>query len=59
MFNSGIHATVAGVVLAFLIPVNQLSKFELKIHAPVYFLIMPLFALPIQPLHFLQILQKL
>jgi NhaA family Na+:H+ antiporter len=45
MFNSGIHATVAGVVLAFLIPVNQLSKFELKIHAPVYFLIMPLFAL--------------
>jgi NhaA family Na+:H+ antiporter len=45
MFNSGIHATVAGVLFAFLIPVKQLSSFEMKLHAPVYFLIMPLFAL--------------
>ncbi|HJV18238.1 MAG TPA: Na+/H+ antiporter NhaA [Sediminibacterium sp.] len=45
MFNSGIHATVAGVAFAFLIPVNQLSRLELKLHHPVYFGIMPLFAL--------------
>lgn len=45
MFNSGIHATVAGVLFAFLIPVDKLSKFELIFHAPVYFLIMPIFAL--------------
>ena len=45
MFNSGIHATVAGVVFAFLMPINQLSKWELKLHNPVYFLIMPIFAL--------------
>jgi NhaA family Na+:H+ antiporter len=45
MFNSGIHATVAGVVFALFIPVDKLSSFELKLHAPVYFLIMPIFAL--------------
>lgn len=45
MFNSGLHATIAGVIFAFLIPKNLLSKFELKIHAPVYFFIIPLFAL--------------
>ncbi len=45
MFNSGIHATVAGVIFAFLIPVDLLKKFELKIHIPVYFIIMPIFAL--------------
>lgn len=45
MFNSGIHATVAGVVFALFIPVDKLINFELKLHAPVYFLIMPIFAL--------------
>jgi NhaA family Na+:H+ antiporter len=45
MFNSGIHATVAGVAFAFLIPVKELSKLELRLHHPVYFGIMPLFAL--------------
>lgn len=45
MFNSGIHATVAGVLFAFTIPVNLLTNFELKLHKPVYFIIMPLFAL--------------
>lgn len=45
MFNSGIHATVAGVVLAFLVPTKYLENFELKLHAPVYFIIMPIFAL--------------
>jgi Na+:H+ antiporter, NhaA family len=45
MFNSGIHATVAGVLLAFMVPVKQLHDFEIKLHIPVYFIIMPLFAL--------------
>jgi len=45
MFNSGIHATVAGVVFAFLVPTKYLENFELKLHVPVYFLIMPIFAL--------------
>jgi len=45
MFNSGIHATVAGVIFAFLVPTNLLKKFEDKIHIPVYFLIIPIFAL--------------
>jgi Na+:H+ antiporter, NhaA family len=45
MFNSGIHATVAGVIFAFLVPVKHLRNFESGIHLPVYFLIIPLFAL--------------
>ncbi len=45
MFHSGIHATVAGVVFAFLVPTDLLSKFELNFHKPVYFIIMPVFAL--------------
>ncbi len=45
MFNSGIHATVAGVVFALMIPVQQLERLELKFHLPVYFIVMPLFAL--------------
>jgi NhaA family Na+:H+ antiporter len=45
MFNSGIHATVAGVILAFMVPIKQLPDFEIKLHIPVYFIIMPLFAL--------------
>jgi len=45
MFNSGIHATVAGVVFAMFVPVQLLHRFELKLHTPVYFLILPLFAL--------------
>jgi NhaA family Na+:H+ antiporter len=45
MFHSGIHATVAGVVFAFLVPTELLAKFELRFHKPVYFIIMPLFAL--------------
>ncbi|MCA6447925.1 MAG: Na+/H+ antiporter NhaA, partial [Chitinophagaceae bacterium] len=44
-FNAGIHATVAGVILAFMIPVKQLSNVEIKLHIPVYFIILPLFAL--------------
>jgi len=52
MHHSGIHATIAGVILAFTIPTNiseteisPLEKLEGKLHIPVSFLIMPLFAL--------------
>ena len=52
MHNSGIHATIAGVLLAFTIPTNistteisPLEKLEQKLHLPVNFLIMPIFAL--------------
>lgn len=45
MFNSGIHATVAGVLFAFTIPVKKLANLELAFHTPVYFIIMPIFAL--------------
>lgn len=52
MHHSGIHATIAGVLLAFTIPTNAsdveispLEKLEHKLHFPVNFLIMPIFAL--------------
>ncbi|PZX65845.1 Na+/H+ antiporter NhaA [Hydrotalea sandarakina] len=45
MFNSGIHATVAGVIFAFFIPLKDIVNFEVKLHLPVYFIIIPIFAL--------------
>ena len=45
MHRAGIHATVAGVIFAFLMPVNALAKWELRLNKPVYFFIIPLFAL--------------
>jgi NhaA family Na+:H+ antiporter len=45
MFHSGIHATVAGVLFAFLLPASSLQKLELQLHKPVYFIILPLFAM--------------
>ncbi len=45
VFNSGIHATVAGVLFAFMIPMGQLTKFEHQFHTPVNFIILPVFAL--------------
>jgi NhaA family Na+:H+ antiporter len=45
MFNSGIHPTVAGVILALFVPVRLLNRFEIQLHTPVYFIILPLFAL--------------
>lgn len=52
MHHSGIHATIAGVLLAFTIPTNEsanetspLEKLEERLHLPVNFIIMPLFAL--------------
>ncbi|GAB0157478.1 Na+/H+ antiporter NhaA [Chryseobacterium sp. Alg-005] len=52
LHHSGIHATIAGVILAFSIPTNvsdveisPLEKLEHQLHFPVSFLIMPIFAL--------------
>lgn len=52
MHHSGIHATIAGVLLAFTIPTNEstteispLEKLEEKLHLPVNYFIMPIFAL--------------
>jgi len=45
IFNSGIHATVAGVLFAFTIPMDQLTTAERRLHIPVNFIILPVFAL--------------
>ena len=45
IFNSGIHATIAGVLFAFTIPVSKLPSLESKLHDTVNFLILPVFAL--------------
>jgi len=45
IFNSGIHATIAGVLLAMFIPVNKLKQYEHGFHKPVNFIFLPLFAL--------------
>ena len=44
-FNSGIHATIAGVLFALTIPLPWLEKLEHRLHVPVYFIMLPLFAL--------------
>lgn len=45
VLHSGIHATIAGVLLAFTIPLDKIEKLIHALHKPVNFLIMPLFAL--------------
>lgn len=52
LHHSGIHATIAGVILAFTIPTNlsdteisPLEKLEHQLQIPVGFIIMPVFAL--------------
>jgi NhaA family Na+:H+ antiporter len=45
IFNSGVHATVAGVLFAFTIPNKIISKLEHQLHNPVQFFIIPLFVL--------------
>jgi Na+:H+ antiporter, NhaA family len=44
VLNSGVHATLAGVVIAFCIPLSAGKQLEASLHAPVSFFIMPLFA---------------
>lgn len=51
MLHSGIHATIAGVLVAFAIPFDKIdaksmsAKMEHALHLPVAFVILPLFAL--------------
>lgn len=45
IFNSGIHATIAGVLFALCMPLDKIDKLEKTLFFPVNFVIMPLFAL--------------
>ncbi|PWV49039.1 Na+/H+ antiporter NhaA [Chitinophaga sp. S165] len=45
IYNSGIHATIAGVLLAACMPLPKISGLIHKLHDPVNFVIMPIFAL--------------
>jgi NhaA family Na+:H+ antiporter len=45
IFNSGIEASITGVLVAFMMPVNSLPKLENGIHKTVNFIILPLFVL--------------
>ena len=45
IFNSGIHATIAGVLFGLTIPPNRIVIWENKLHHGVNFIIIPLFVL--------------
>lgn len=45
LLHSGIHATLAGVLLAFTLPLRKIPALEHRLHDPVSFIILPLFAL--------------
>lgn len=45
MYNSGVHATFAGIVMAFLLPISKIKNFEKILEFPVSFIIIPIFAL--------------
>ncbi|MGE5425011.1 MAG: Na+/H+ antiporter NhaA [Syntrophothermus sp.] len=45
ILQSGIHPTIAGVLVAFSIPLKQAKHFENHLHTPVYYFILPFFAL--------------
>lgn len=44
-YNSGVHATIAGVLLAFTIPLHKIEDLIHSMHDPVNFVILPIFAL--------------
>jgi Na+:H+ antiporter, NhaA family len=44
LLKSGVHATLAGVALAFFIPHKAARRLEKDLHAPVAYAILPLFA---------------
>ncbi len=44
-YNSGVHATIAGVLLAFTIPLHKIEHMVHSMHDPVNFIILPIFAL--------------
>lgn len=45
VYQSGVHATIAGVLSAFFIPIRNVEKYEHVLHQPVNYLILPIFAL--------------
>lgn len=45
VYKSGVHATIAGVLSAFFIPINKVEKYEHVLHQPVNYFILPVFAL--------------
>ena len=45
VYNSGIHATIAGVLFALMVPMSKLNSVEHALHKPVNFLVLPIFAL--------------
>lgn len=45
IFKSGVHATIAGVILALTIPINKIKELEHKLQKPVNYIIIPFFAL--------------
>lgn len=45
MYNSGIHATFAGIIMAMLLPVSKINRYESLLSFPVDFIIIPIFAL--------------
>jgi NhaA family Na+:H+ antiporter len=57
MYRSGIHATITGVLLAFVIPFGKGDensgsyRLQQKLHLPVAFIILPLFALVNTAIH--------
>jgi NhaA family Na+:H+ antiporter len=45
ILKSGVHATIAGVLLAMTIPLDEVDDLEHALYKPVNYLIMPIFAL--------------
>ncbi len=45
ILKSGVHATIAGVLGALIIPFEKIHKFEHNLHSPVNYGILPIFAL--------------
>jgi len=45
MLNSGVHATIAGVLAAFCLPLSMFARLEKQLHVPVNFIVLPIFAL--------------
>jgi NhaA family Na+:H+ antiporter len=45
VYNSGIHATIAGALIALAMPASISESYKIRLYVPVNFIIMPLFAL--------------
>ena len=45
VYNSGIHATFAGIIMAMLLPIDKITRYESILDFPVNFIIIPIFAL--------------